>query len=61
MEEAEAKPSPADTIWKDIQKQLRQALGVPEWMEVVHELVPKALQEAYDKGFTDGLAVATRY
>lgn len=61
MEETEAKPSPANAIWEDMQKQLRQALGVPEWMEMVQELVPKALQEAYNRGFNDGLAEASRY
>ena len=43
----ETKPNPTDPIWETMQKQLRQALGVPEWMDMVHELVPKALNEAY--------------
>ncbi|MBR5950045.1 MAG: hypothetical protein IKZ87_01270 [Actinomycetaceae bacterium] len=53
----ETNPTPTEKIWEEMQKQLRQALGVPQWIDMVYELVPKALKEAYEKGYEDALAV----
>ena len=57
MDETKPTPTPIDSIWEEMQKQLRQALGVFEWMDMVHELVPKALNEAYQQGYADALTV----
>lgn len=53
MEEPQA--SPITPIWDNLQAEFRKALGIPEFIDAVHDLVPAALKEAYDKGYADAL------
>lgn len=45
--------NPVAPIWEKLQAEFRKALGVPEWGDMVHDLVPGALKEAYDMGRAD--------